>query len=214
MKKLIFIISFLVLALILSFTPACDRAAIDSDKAASVIYDAFELEEGDELEIIEFSLESPETAIAEFRLNGNQLSSRIKKTDAGWLLSEIQNKEYEWVPVEYFLKIKGNIIDETGKAFANLRVTLCEIVSEEGELKVIFKVSEGLISNPYTKTDSEGNFTIIADRRFWEGSGMFTLEFFYEGRKAYLLDQNDIPICIEVDKNTKKVDLGEIRARY
>ena len=202
------------MAFLICFAFSCKQDVIDSDKAASLIYDGFELEEDDKLEIIEFSLESPETALVIFRLNGNQLSSRIKKTDVDWLMSEIQNKEDEWIPAEYFLIIKGKLIDIKDKAFVNQLVTLFELISEEGKLKTTIVFDKGIFLNPYTHTDSEGRFTIIADRRFWEESGMFTLGVSYLDRTVHLRNPNNIIISVEVDKNTKHVDLGEIRVRY
>lgn len=212
MKNSAIIISFIFL---LCFTFSCKKDVLDSEKAASVISDAFELEEGDALEIVEFSLESEEAGLAEFKLNGNRLSSRIKRTDAGWALSEIQSKEDEWIRAEYFVKIKGKLIEETEEAFADQTVTLYELINDEGTFKTTIKVGEGgILLNPSTKTDSDGNFTIIADRRFWEGSGMFTIGASSWRGEVYLRNANDIIIAVEVDENAKKVDLGVIKVKY
>ncbi|MGB6866809.1 MAG: hypothetical protein WBE11_14060 [Candidatus Aminicenantaceae bacterium] len=212
MKKLFMV---LPLVFLLCFTFSCKQEVMDSEKAANVIYDAFELEEDDKLEIMEFFLESQESAIAKFRLSGNQLSSRIIRNDAGWMLSEIQNKEDEWVSAKNYLPIKGKLIDESDKAIADKWVTLYELFNKEGELKASIKVGDGgILLNPGAKTNPQGSFTLIADRRFWEESGMFTLGVGYMGRTVYLKDQNNITISIKVDKNAKKAELGEIRVRY
>lgn len=65
--------------------------------------------------------------------------------------------------------------------------------------------------NPYTKTDSQGNFTIISDRSFWEESGKFTLGVPVMGYEVYLRTSDDVTIVVSVDQDAKFVDLGEIR---
>ncbi len=163
----------------------------------------------------EFSLDSPEAATAGFMLNGRQLSSNIKKTDEGWLLSEIQKREKEWIPLEYFIMIKGKLIDETGEACADKNVTLYELIFEEGKIKTAIKVGEGgILLNPGALTDSDGRFTIIADQRFWEGSGRFTLGVSLWSGEVILRNSNDIIISVEVDEGTRKFDLGEITVKY
>ena len=211
MKNLIIIIS---LGFLLCFTLSCKKDVMDSERAVNLIYDSLKLNEEDQLEMTEFALESPEAAAAEFKLNGRQLSSSIKKTDEGWLLKKKKKKENEWIPIEYFLMIKGKLIDETGKAFADKNVTLYELISEGGALKTRLQVDEGIVINPSTLTDSDGRFIIIADRRFWEGSGMFTLGVSHWNGEVYLRDSNDIIISVEVDEGTKKFDLGEITVKY
>lgn len=206
------LISF-ILGFLLFLTFSCKQ--IDSDKAASLIYDALKLEEDDKLEILEFRLESPKTALAIFRLNGDQLSSRIKKQDGGWLMSEIQIREDEWIPAEYFLIIKGKLVDELGNLKDNALITLFVLVTEKGEIKPTFTFRDGIFLNPNTHSDSEGRFTLTADRRLWEESGEFTLGVTdHANRTTYITNPNNIIISIKVDKNTKRVDLGEIKVRY
>jgi len=212
MKNLIIILS---LGFLLCFTLSCKKDVMDSERATNLIYDSLKLNEEDQLEMTEFSLDSPEAATAGFKLNGRQLSSSIKKTDEGWLLSEIQKKENEWIPLEYFIMIKGKLIDETGEACADKNVTLYELIFEEGKIKTSIRVTErGTLANPSTLTDSDGRFTIIADRRFWEGSGRFTLGVSLWSGEVILRNSNDIIISVEVDEGTRKFDLGEITVKY
>lgn len=212
MKKLFMI---LPLVFLLFFAICCQQdEEATAEKAASVINDFFELDEDEKLGITEFFLESQESAIAKFKLSGNQLSSRIIKNDAGWMLSEIQNEEDEWVPAEHYLKIKGKLIDESDKAITDEWVSLYELFENEGKLQAGVRFVDGILLNPRAKTNSQGIFTFIADRRFWEESGMFTFGVSHMSRTVYLRDQNNIIISIKVDKNSKKAELGEIRVRY
>jgi len=209
MTKLLIVVP---LVLLLCFTFGCQQNEIDSEKAAHVIYDAFMLEEADSLEIIEFVLESEETAVAKFRLNGNRLTSRISRSESGWILSEIQNREDDWVSAEYYLPIKGTVIDEFDDAVPNQNVTLYELFTDEGAIKVGIRVGKGgVFLNPDANTNSQGSFTIIADRRFWKESGKFTLKVTYKGGSGYLRDLNNIIVSVSVDKNAKKVALGKIK---
>ena len=204
-----------LLVILLCLTISCKQDIMDAERAASVFSDAFELAKEDNLEMVDFSSESQETAIATFKLSGNQLSTKITKTDAGWVLSEILDKEDEWVPSEHFVKVKGKLIDEFGKAVADKWVTLYRLSEDEGALKIALKVGKkGILLNPGGKTDSQGSFSIIADRRLWEESGMFTLGISYMGRTMYLEDQNNITISVKMDDKAKKAELGEIKVSY
>jgi hypothetical protein len=217
MKKLLLVIPLVIL---FCFTFGCQKGEeVAEKKAASVINDAFELEEDDNLEIIEFSLESQDTALVNLRLNGNKLSSKIKKAEAGWKLSVIQNKQEEWIPADYYLMIKGRLIHETDEVIVNRAVILYEVAEEGGELQLQSKMilrsgSGGMLMNPSTETDSRGNFTIIADRRFWEESGIFTLGISLWSGMSYLRGPDNKYVTFEVDKNAKRIELGEIKVNY
>ena len=214
MKKYLFLIP---LVFFLCFSSSCGRSDkralnIKVDKGASVIKDAFQLKEGDIVEILEFSLESKDAALVKFSLNGNKLSSRIKKTETGWKLGEIQDKQKEWTPAENYLMIKGTLKSETGSAIARQTVTLYEVDNKAGELQTSIKVGKGGVKlNPSAMTDAGGNFTIIADRKFWEKSGNFTLGVSLWNGEAYLRGENGIPLIITVEKSAHKVELGEIK---
>jgi len=212
MKNLLIVVS---LGFLLCVTLSCKKDVMDSERAVNLIYDSLKLNEEDQLEMTEFTLDSPEEAVAGFKLNGRQLSSSIKKTDEGWVLSEIQRKKDEWIPLEYFIMLKGKLIDEWGKAISDKTVTLYELIFEEGKIKTSIRVTErGTLANPSTLTDSDGRFIIIADQRFWEGSGKFTLGVSHWNGEVYLRDSKDIIISIEVDEATRKFDLGEITVKY
>lgn len=192
----------------------------DEDIAASVIKDTFDLEEDDILEIVEFSLESQDTALVNFNLNGNQVSSKMKKTEADWKLSEIQNIKMEWIPADTYLMIKGRLISGTDEVIANKKVTLFQVKSEGGDLEIeitreIFIDADGVLypTNPSTVTDEQGNFTILADRRYWEESGTFTLGVTHTFGVAYLHDLNNAYVTFTVDENGRRLELGEIQVK-
>ena len=210
-------LSLIPLVLLLCLPSGCGRSDkralnIKVDKGASVIKDAFQLKEDDIVEILEFSLESKDAALVKFSLNGNKLSSRIKKTETGWKLGEIQDRLKEWTPAENYLMIKGTLKRETGSAIAQQNVTLYEVNYKGGELQASINVGEGgVLLNPSAMTDAGGNFTIIADRKFWEKSGSFTFGVSLWDGEAYLRNKNGIPLVINVEKSTQKVELGEIK---
>ena len=205
----------LFLCLVLCFSFSCKKDVLDSEKAEGLIYEALDIKENEPFEMIEFSLESEEAAKAQFKINGRLLSTKIIKTDEGWMLNEIQYKKDEWIPAGYFIRIKGRLIDETGNALVDKNVMLYELFIEDGNFKTSIKVGDGgILLNPSTLTDLEGNFVILADRRFWEKSGKFTLGVAMGMREVYLRNENDIMISIEVDKDTKQFDMGEIKVKY
>jgi len=214
MKRFLCMIPLVILPFFLSVCsqPGEKGLNIEVDKGASVIKDAFELKEDDNLRILEFSLESKDSALVKFSINGNRLSSKIKKTEASWKLVEIQDKQMEWTPAENYLMIKGTLKSEPGSPIAKRSVTLYETHYKGKELQATIKVGkEGILLNPSSMTDSGGSFTILADRRFWEKSGSFTLGVSLWNGEAYLRDKNGVHLVIQVDKKTKTVALGEIK---
>jgi hypothetical protein len=186
----------------------------DNQTAEDAIRDAFMSNESDSIKIVEFSLESEKTALVESILNGYHLSSRMIYGETGWTLSEIQNTEGDWAPAEQFLKIEGTI-RYPDRPYVNEIVTLYEVIEEEGAQKIRFRIGdEGKLLNPYTKTDSQGDFSIISDRRFWEESGKFTLGVAVMGQEVYLRTSDDATIVVSVDEDAKYVDIGEITIRF
>jgi len=207
--------SAIFLAILLLWTFACKQDIMDAERAASVFSEFFELVEEDNLEQVDFSLESDGTAIATFKLYGIQLTSKIIKTNSGWALTEIQNRGDDWVPSEHFVKVQGKLVDKFDRVVADTWVTIYELHADEGQMQVSLKVGKGgILLNPNGKTDSQGNFAIIGDRRIWEGSGMFTLGVSYMGSTRYLEDQNNVTIAVEMDENAKKAELGKIKVSY
>jgi hypothetical protein len=77
--------------------------------------------------------------------------------------------------------------------------------------------ADGKLGNPETSTDSEGRFTIVADRRFWEGTGKFTLRGgFLPGtgtNAGYLRGSDGAALLISIDAQTNRLDLGDIRLK-
>jgi hypothetical protein len=73
---------------------------------------------------------------------------------------------------------------------------------------------DGKLLNPTGETDSTGRFTIVADRRFWQKTGYFTLQ---GGLIPGTLQNAGIlrgslgePIIIKLDPKAKKFDVGDI----
>jgi len=98
MRKLIILVG--ICLIFLNCGPKFNDAA-----ATAVIQEAFELTEGDSLEILGISMESKEVAIVKFKLNEVQISSKMRKYDKGWQLDEVQNDLGMWVPAENITKL-------------------------------------------------------------------------------------------------------------
>lgn len=85
------------------------------EDAIASIKKAFELTKKERLAILSISMESEDgnVALVKFKLNGFEISSRMKKhVEKGWQLDEIYHPEVEmWVPAEN----KWCYIDKTGK---------------------------------------------------------------------------------------------------
>jgi hypothetical protein len=194
--------------------PTEERQPTDAGMA-SAIKDAFRLGEDDKLTVLESSLESQDVALVKFSLNGERVSSKIKKAESAWKLSEIQNIEDEWTPASDFLMIKGRFVDESGKGLPEKTVTLIEVDDKGKGLTMRIRTGKGgrvLVAT--TETDSGGNFTLIADRRLWERSGYFSLTLHVGGERwAYLGrgELKNVPAMITVHKDAKRFDLGEVK---
>jgi len=182
---------------------------------ASAIKDAFRLAEDDKLAVLESSLESQDIALVKFSLNGERVSSKIRKTESAWKLIEIQDIEDKWAPADNFLMIKGRFIDESGKGLPDRTVTLFEVAETPKGLVMKIRVGGGgRVLHATTETDSSGNFTLIADRRLWERSGYFSITFRVGGERwAYLGggELKNVPAMVTVHKDAKRFDLGELR---
>jgi len=73
------------------------------------------------------------------------------------------------------------------------------------------KIGEGgKVLNPISETDKTWKFTIVADRRFWEESGQFTLSVTIMSKEYYLRKSKDIPLVIVVKEEAREIDLGDI----
>ncbi len=123
------------------------------------------------------------------------------------------------IPDEYRVTITGRLLDKNNSPIAGISVMLMEASvtnTKEGEqISTTLKTgADGKLANPETSTDSEGRFTIVADRRFWEETGKFTLHGgFLPGttvNAGNLQGPNGSPLLITVDSNTNKLDLGDI----
>ena len=122
-----------------------------------------------------------------------------------------KEKEADKIPEEYKVTITGRLLRENKSPLRGAYVELSEVIEEEGKIKTRFKVGDGGIAlNPSTRTDETGKFTIVADRRFWEESGQFTLSVLLGGKEHYLQSSKDIPLVIVVKERAREVDLGDI----
>lgn len=107
------------------------------------------------------------------------------------------------IPEEYAITIKGRLISEEHSPLQDRQVTVVIIVQNRWGIN--FK--DGKVSNPEGVTDSDGKFTIIADRRFWESTGEFSLVV---GRLEIVRAADNVVLSIKVDKDTKEIDIGDI----
>ena len=85
---------------------------------------------------------------------------------------------------------------------------------KEENIYFTMKVRNGKSLNPEANTDSMGRFKILADCRFWEETGMFTIKGgLLPGtmiNASILRGLSGEPVLIKIDKNTRKYDLGDI----
>jgi hypothetical protein len=121
------------------------------------------------------------------------------------------------IPDEYRVVITGRLVDKDKSPIAGMHVMVCEAVTdrEKGTMDCPLVVgADGKLANPDATTDKAGRFRIVADRRFWEKSGEFTLSGgFLPGtttNAGLLTGSGKTPMTIGVDKETRNVDLGEI----
>jgi len=123
-----------------------------------------------------------------------------------------KEKEADKIPEEYKVAITGRLLWENKSPVGEgAYVELSEVIEKEGKIITRFKVGDGGIAlNPSTRTDETGKFTIVADRRFWEESGQFTLSVLLGGKEHYLQSSKDIPLVIVVKERAREVDLGDI----
>lgn len=129
----------------------------------------------------------------------------------GITAQEEKEKEADKIPEEYKVTITGRLLWENKSPVGEgAWVLLQEVIEEEGKIKTALKVEGGKVVNPTSKTDKTGKFTIVADRRFWEESGQFTLSVSIGSNTHYLQKSKGIPSVIVVKKGTKEVDLGDI----
>ena len=123
-----------------------------------------------------------------------------------------KNNEPDNIPEEYKFTITGRLLwANKSPVHEGASVWLYEVIEEEGKIKTMMKVGEGgKVLNPISETDKTGKFTIVADRRFWEESGQFTLSVTIMGKEYYLRKSKDIPLVIVVEEEAREIDLGDI----
>ncbi|MBD3351573.1 MAG: hypothetical protein GF364_08805 [Candidatus Lokiarchaeota archaeon] len=97
---------FIVLIVFLVFV-CCNQKKLDDARANEIIKNAFELSEEDSIEILGISEEPNGVSIVKFKLNGVQISSKMRKYDKGWQLDEIQNEFGMWIPADNLTKSFG-----------------------------------------------------------------------------------------------------------
>lgn len=133
--------------------------------------------------------------------------------------AETQKGDKSNIPDQYRVTITGRLLDKNNSPIAGLWVILSEASvtnTKEGEkISTTIKTgADGKLANPTATTDSEGRFTIVADRRFWQETGKFILKGgFLPGTATNAGDlqgPNGTPLLITIDPNTKKFDLGDI----
>jgi hypothetical protein len=140
---------------------------------------------------------------------------------AGENASNLQSKKENNsnIPDEYLVTITGRLLDKSNSPIAGMSVMLFEASvtnTKDGEkISITLKTgADGKLVNPTATTDSEGRFTIVADRRFWQKTGKFTLSGgFLPGtatNAGYLQGPNGTPLLITIDPNTSRSDLGDI----
>ena len=114
----------------------------------------------------------------------------------------------------YEVTITGRIVKSGIKGGIMVMVVVTDEKGEGGSLKI---GDDGKLLNPTTSTDSTGKFKIVADRRFWEKTGTFSLVVSYttlQGSYQNIIrNTDDTPIVIKVDKNAKEVELEDIMVK-
>ena len=115
------------------------------------------------------------------------------------------------IPEEYKVTITGRLINKEKDTEKDWRVTVVK-VDEQGNATFEIRFdAAGRIKFLYScLIDNDGKFMIVADRRYWEKTGKFSLKLDKELRTGLLQDLNNIPIVITLDKNTKKIELGDV----
>jgi len=121
------------------------------------------------------------------------------------------------IPDEHRVEITGRLVGKDKSPIAGMHVMVCEAVTdrEKDNRDCPWVVgADGKLANPDATTDKAGRFRIVADRRFWEKSGEFTLSGgFLPGTTTdagLLTGPGKTPMTIRVDKGTRNVNLGEI----
>lgn len=130
----------------------------------------------------------------------------------GIIAQEKKNNEPDKIPEEYKVTITGRLLWENkSPVHEGARVWLYEVIEEEGKIKTRLKVGKGgKVLNLSTKTDKTGKFTIVADRRFWEESGQFTLSVTIMSKEHYLQKTKGVPLVIVFKEKARELDLGDI----
>ena len=90
-------IKLFVTMIFLSLAIACGPK-FNSDAAAAAVKTAFNLTEKEKVDILGISKETSDIILVKFRINGNDINSKMRKYDTGWQLDEVQNMIGEWIP--------------------------------------------------------------------------------------------------------------------
>lgn len=130
----------------------------------------------------------------------------------GIIAQEKKNNEPDKIPEEYKATITGRLLwQNKSPVHEGANVWLYEVIEEDGEIKTRMEVGNDCkVLNPISKTDKTGKFTIVADCRFWEESGQFTLSVFIMSKEHYLQKSKGIPLVIIFKEKARELDLGDI----
>ena len=74
-------------------------SSLTNEKASEVIKTTFHLGDLDQVEVIGIAKESDDIMLVKFKLNNDEVSSKMRKYDKGWQLDEVQNRLGGWIPV-------------------------------------------------------------------------------------------------------------------
>lgn len=143
---------------------------------------------------------------------------------AVWLLPVLGAEQAVKTPDEYAITITGRILSEERKPLAGMNIMISETDPKKVTITARTDAPDKLPSgtlvavkllNPRANTDTNGRFTIRADRRFWEKTGCFALHGGVVPGTGNM--QADIlrkpggdPIVVKTDAKTRTVDLGDI----
>lgn len=74
-------------------------SSLTHQEASEVIKTTFHLGESDKVEVIGIAKETDDILLVKFKLNNDEISSKMRRYDKGWQLDEIQNRLGGWMPI-------------------------------------------------------------------------------------------------------------------